>query len=131
MASAFSFALKGVSEVQKRAKAHVDAKVKAGAGALYELAEEVIAASQPLVPVEFGILKNSRFVKKPVIRGENASVQLGYGGQAEAYAVVQHEDLTLNHPNGGQAKFLEIPFLEMRKDFAARLAAKIKERTEK
>ena len=49
-------------------------------------------------------------------KGKNVSVKVGY--QAE-YAVYVHEDLTANHPNGGQAKFLEQPAREMRSALAA------------
>jgi len=34
------------------------------------------------------------------------NVEVGYN---TAYALYVHEDLTMNHPNGGQAKFLEEP----------------------
>jgi hypothetical protein len=37
---------------------------------------------------------------------KKASVAVGY---TTAYALFVHEDLTMNHPNGGQAKFLEQP----------------------
>ena len=45
------------------------------------------------------------------IEGSEVSVTLGYGGAAQDYAVVQHEDESLNHPNGGEAKYLEKPLL--------------------
>lgn len=35
------------------------------------------------------------------------------------YAAIQHEDMSLNHPNGGQAKFLEQPARELRHEMAA------------
>ena len=38
--------------------------------------------------------------------GDTVAVEIGFGGPAEAYAVVQHEDLSYRHPVG-QAKFLE------------------------
>lgn len=48
-------------------------------------------------------------------KGKNASVKVGY--QAE-YSVYVHENLEANHPNGGQAKFLEQPAREMRAELA-------------
>jgi hypothetical protein len=39
------------------------------------------------------------------------TVRVGY---VAPYAIKQHEDTTLNHPNGGQAKFLEQPAREHR-----------------
>lgn len=44
------------------------------------------------------------------------NVHVGYRAP---YAVKQHEDLTLNHPNGGEAKFLERPVREMRAQMRA------------
>lgn len=37
---------------------------------------------------------------------KNVSVSVGYN---TPYAVKVHEDLAMNHPNGGQAKYLEEP----------------------
>ena len=39
-------------------------------------------------------------------------------GYTAAYAIVQHENMELNHPNGGQAKYLEEPARRMKKVFA-------------
>jgi hypothetical protein len=36
------------------------------------------------------------------------------------------EDLTLNHPGGGTAKFMELPFLEALPTMAEQIAMKIK-----
>lgn len=119
-----------VEAVRAEAKKAAARKLQESAGALYELAQEVMADSEPLVPVDIGTLKQSGFVKKPVLTKDNASVEMGYGGQASDYALIQHEDLTFNHPNGGQAKYLEIPFLAMKAHFAEKLAAKIKARSE-
>jgi hypothetical protein len=35
------------------------------------------------------------------------------------YARIQHEDMTLNHPNGGQAKYLEQPARQLAPEMAA------------
>lgn len=35
------------------------------------------------------------------------------------YARIQHEDLTFNHPNGGQAKYLEEPARRLQSEMAA------------
>ena len=39
-------------------------------------------------------------------------------GYTANYAVYVHEDLEANHPNGGQAKYLEQPAREMQKQFS-------------
>lgn len=52
-----------------------------------------------------------RALKNLARKGLNTRVAVGY---TMHYAVYVHEDLTANHPNGGQAKFLEQPAREMR-----------------
>lgn len=44
-------------------------------------------------------------------KGTNSSVKVGYRTN---YAVYVHENLQANHPNGGEAKFLENPARELR-----------------
>jgi hypothetical protein len=41
------------------------------------------------------------------------------------YALIQHEDLTFNHPGGGGPKYLEIPFLAAVPTVIPRIAAAI------
>lgn len=101
----------------------VDLRRKA-AGALYEIGNEVMAESKRLVPVDTGALKGSGYVTAPAVDGGKIEVELGYGGPAAQYAVRQHEDLSLRHPGGGQAKFLEQPLtaLDLPREIAARVA---------
>lgn len=58
-------------------------------------------------------------------RGE-LTVRVGYGDLP--YAIRQHEDLTLSHPNGGQAKFLEQPAREKRPEMRALIEKKLQQR---
>lgn len=51
-------------------------------------------------------------------------VKVGYGNLP--YALKQHEDLSLNHPNGGEAKFLEKPARSMRKEMRDVIFHKLK-----
>lgn len=84
-----------------------DMRRRAAAG-IYALAQEIMTSSKKMVPVDQGILRASGYVDAPRDDGKRITVELGYGGAAAAYAVRQHEDLSLNHPGGGQAKFLEL-----------------------
>jgi hypothetical protein len=43
-----------------------------------------------------------------------------------AYAIVVHEDMTMRHPHGGQAKFLEQPYLEEQDSAASELAKAVR-----
>jgi CO/xanthine dehydrogenase Mo-binding subunit len=76
-------------------------------------AEALLDAAQQLVPVEEGVLKASgRTVR------DNTGQAITFGkdddgdethAPSNQYAIPQHEDGSLNHPNGGQWKFLETP----------------------
>jgi hypothetical protein len=70
-------------------------------------AEVLLQKSQPLVPVEHGDLKASGRVEQG---DDGAAVIYGVASpDGYPYGIRQHEDTSLNHPNGGQAKFLEGP----------------------
>jgi hypothetical protein len=58
-----------------------------------------------------GTLKASAYIEGPLVGGSEVSAEIGFGGEAEAYALVQHERLDYAHPRGGQAKFLEQPLV--------------------
>lgn len=79
------------------------------AAELYRDMVVVMAESQRIVPYDEGDLHDSGEVDRPEVGGGAVSVSLHYGSSTVDYALRQHEDLTLNHPNGGQAKFLETP----------------------
>lgn len=50
------------------------------------------------------------------------------GQRATEYVMQVHEDLEANHPNGGQAKFLEIPVQNFRDQFAGIATMTIRKR---
>lgn len=129
----FKTTIRGQKEVAKALDMTVERARAATVIGNYNLAEIVMDESQKLVPVDTGDLKDSGYVTLPNSRGR---IETGYGGRAEAYALMQHEALDFAHPNGGQAKFLEIPFNKYRGsrglkviiDFARR-AFKLKQKT--
>lgn len=90
--------------------------------ALYEEANRIFNQSQALVPVDTGALRSSGMVTLPEQSPQGPSVTIGYGGAAAPYAIYVHERLDLNHPNGGQAKYLEEPVLAAADGIAGRLA---------
>lgn len=79
---------------------------KAALRGVKKLAEVILGESQQLVPVDTGLLKDSGLVSTDK---KNQIVTIAYN---TPYARKQHEDMTLNHPKGGQAKYLERPFNE-------------------
>lgn len=66
-------------------------------------------------------LKNH--VKKFLGFKPDSVVKVGYTAQ---YAVYVHENLEANHPNGGQAKFLEQPARELQPTLKAIIASNLK-----
>lgn len=91
-----------------------------------EIILRISARADELVPFDTGVLSGSqtKSVKQigPIVEGE-----VGYGGPASAYALVQHEDVTLSHPpkskggspvspgSGRGPKYLEYPTKQIAK----------------
>ncbi len=82
---------------------------KACAQALTDAGNELLQKASQGVPKDESILEGSGDVSVDVAK---LRVQVGYGGEASAYAVKQHEDTTLSHPGGRRAKWLEMAFKE-------------------
>lgn len=93
--------------------------------ALYQEAQIEMTESKRRVPVDTGTLRASGFVMEPVRQGRNISVTLAYGGQAEGYAVIVHEDLGAFHRNGS-AKYLESVLKESAPHMRERIARRVK-----
>lgn len=78
-------------------------------GALYRFGEMVMTESKREVPVKTGTLRGSGHVEPPEVTPRGAVVVLGYGGPAEAYATIVHEDTSRYHKPPTKAKYLEDP----------------------
>ena len=79
----------------------------AGAAAVKAGAEIILEASRPQVPRDTGEMQASG---KVTSEGLVAAISYTrYSPEGYNVAARQHEDLTLNHPRGGNAKFLEGP----------------------
>lgn len=68
-------------------------------------ARELLRKANETVPIEEHVLEASGHVTPATPQHLVASV--GYGGEASAYALRQHEDTTLRHDPGRRAKWLE------------------------
>jgi len=75
-----------------------------GAG-LYAVGNEIMSDAKRRSPVDMGVMRASGYVTLPQGRSDLV-VEVGFGGAAKDYVVVQHEDTSLNHPVG-ESKFLE------------------------
>lgn len=99
--------------------------------ALYEEATNVKAEAMLIVPFDLGNLASTGTVTKPSTATEGlptgqVSVSVRFGGSRAPYAVIQHEDLTLNHTAPRTAKYLETPAMEATAGMARRVANRIK-----
>lgn len=95
--------------------------------ALYREGEAIMAKSKEIVPVDTGVLRSTGRVIPPVQRGGETVVALGFGGPSAPYAARQHEDLSLRHKPGQQAKYLEQPAVEAVPGMADRIADEIEQ----
>ena len=103
----------------------ISAKARAGAVRGVTVGgEHILGLSQPRVPVaEATLVRSGRVDVDP--GALLAAISYGSPG-AEDYAVKQHEDLTLNHPSGGEAKWLETSLVEGAQDVGEIMAAEIR-----
>jgi len=92
--------------------------------ALFQEAQIEMTESKKRVPVDTGTLRASGHVLKPETKWGRTSVDLVYGGAAEKYAVIVHEDLEANH-KVGQAKFLESVLMESAPTMGERIAKRV------
>ena len=98
------FKIDGLKEVYKDLQLTEEEIIKAALKGQKTLAQNILGESQKLVPVDTGTLKRSGNIQT-----EDNITTISYN---TPYALKQHEDATLNHPNGGEAKYLERPFNE-------------------
>jgi hypothetical protein len=78
-----------------------------------DVAVQTLAESMRIVPVDTGVLKGSAGISKPTVTPDLVEVELSYGGAAAPYALIVHEDMTMSHQAGKQAKYLETPVKRM------------------
>lgn len=75
---------------------------------MYDAMQEVMLDAKSRAPVDTGAMRDSGYVTPPTVSSQKeVSIEAGFGGPSEEYVVRQHEDTSLNHPNGGEAKFFE------------------------
>lgn len=89
--------------------------------AIRDGAEAILTEAIDETPIDTGTLRRSGTVTEAP--QENA-VYISFN---TPYAVKQHEDLTLKHPRGGKAKYLETPFNANKKKVIKYAERKIKE----
>lgn len=117
----------GLEIVDQQLGRLVDLVIDVGGAGLKRELDDVLVASQAIVPVASGALHDSGAVSDPIVVGEGVALTIGYGGDNGEvdYALRQHEDLSFRHEEGKEAKFLELPLLEWTKDGPRRVATEI------
>jgi len=96
--------LKGAGQLRAALKEHRELIGRATARALYVAGNEVMTDAKQRAPVDLGVLAASGYVTLP--DPKNPKVEVGFGGAAEQYALVQHEHTEFHHEKG-EAKYLE------------------------
>lgn len=126
------FTLEGMDDFLRRLDALDSGIGPASARAVKKEAETIMTDSKRnYVPVEDGVLRNSGYVNDPEVARDSVSVEMGYGGAASAYAVVQHENLNFKHRDGRSAKYLEKPLIAAMRGMDERLAKAIGDEIER
>lgn len=92
---------------------------------LHDGAEAILTEAIDETPVDTGTLRRSGTVT------DAPSEEAVYVSFNTPYAVKQHEDLTLNHPRGGKAKYLEDPYKRKATNIAKLVQNRIEQVLEK
>jgi len=96
--------LKGAKQLRaalKEARATIG---QATARALYAAGNAVMTDAKQRAPIDTGVLRASGYVTLP--DPQSPRVEVGFGGAAAQYALIQHERTEFRH-EVGEAKFLE------------------------
>ncbi|OZC55059.1 hypothetical protein CH289_07645 [Rhodococcus sp. RS1C4] len=108
--------------IQWNSQAVID-KQRAGAVKGMEIATEALRGEAvDLTPIKDGVLRAS---SKASVNEVDDGVVGAVSFNTE-YAVKQHEDVGLNHPNGGEAKYLENAATAFSETFQTVMAHQIK-----
>ena len=103
----------GLSEASKHLTKFLRTVETVPTNILLEEAPRIEETAKIRTPEKTGKLKESvkvrvsRDKRRPGLYAQASARNRGYD-----YALIQHENLSYNHPNGGQAKFLESAFVE-------------------
>lgn len=123
-----TFEMKGAQQVAANVKAYQQRAKAASARGLLVAAERVLAVSNSQVPHEEGDLERDGKASVDA-QDQRAAVSYGRRGDVKDYAVVQHEDMTLSHDPGRNAKYLENAFSAVRPDIAKIVAETVRRET--
>jgi hypothetical protein len=124
----------GLREISKALEKDTKGVRKAMTQAIYAAGVDVENRAKELVPIDTGNLKSSGDTTVPKsLNSDRVRVETSFGGPTKEskeganYALIQHERLDFNHPGGGQAKYLEQPFVEETSKWPEELVRRVRE----
>jgi hypothetical protein len=138
-----SMELEGLEKVTRELNSRLKKIKTVSAKGLADVCLDCLGRSVERAPVDLGDLRGSGYAKlngRTIAKGSpdggvssmgSASASgveklEGVIGFEEPYALKQHEDLTLNHPKGGEAKYLEKTLDENMEKYINYLAGEVK-----
>jgi hypothetical protein len=140
----FDLNFEGIDDVCNNLDLYDEKAVKAATHAMVENAEALLGKSMRIVPHDKGMLEGSGSAKvqneeiahgtddgKMIQTGKAPSVRpgaviTGTVSYNKPYAARQHEELSYEHKEGRQAKYLEQPLREFVRQFAQNIADAVK-----
>jgi len=103
-----AFKLDGDTQMVAKLKGTRDRIQQAVAAGVYQAANAVMTNAKQRAPLDTGVLRASGYVTLPQV-GPRPRCEVGFGGAASAYALIQHERTEYHH-EVGEAKYLEKAF---------------------
>lgn len=116
-----SFEIEGMDALQAALRASPERALENLGAALWNEANSIMTDAKDQTPVKWGTLRASGTVQMPTFEGTEVEVVLGFGGAAQAYAVIQHERTDFHHTSG-KAHYLSDPMTEHEHGMEERLA---------
>lgn len=129
-----TFVIKGFEKLQAQLRKLPKEMLDATAAGQFNAAQEIMALAKSRAPFEHGTLEESAYVADPRYGSASATVEMGFGGDAGPYMLMQHENMEYQHPGEksqtsdpgraaqGQAKFLESAINDSEEDARAAIA---------
>lgn len=117
--------IRGLREVEARIAEALNRIEGASNEAVRDVCFDLLGRSVELAPIEDGELRGSGKVEFE----EDGNKLVGTVSFNTPYAVVQHEEMSYNHPQGGQAKYLEQPYQQNAERYVRHIADSVRRET--
>ncbi len=92
-AGGIGMVISGLDSIEEAIKKAPEEAIKIAGRAMHKAGEDVMGESkEKYCPVATGALRGSGYVAPPKKKGEEITVEMGYGGPAAPYALAVHEN---------------------------------------